>query len=38
VVKVTTNQPPVRVPLRDGTHIKVRFREALLGPEGDRRT
>ena len=32
VVKVTANQPPVRVPLRDGTHIKNRFREALLGP------
>jgi thiamine pyrophosphate-dependent acetolactate synthase large subunit-like protein len=33
VVKVTRNQPPARVPLRDGTHIKIRFREALLGPE-----
>jgi thiamine pyrophosphate-dependent acetolactate synthase large subunit-like protein len=33
VVKVTRNQPPTRVPLRDGTHIKIRFREALLGPE-----
>jgi thiamine pyrophosphate-dependent acetolactate synthase large subunit-like protein len=33
VVKVTTNQPPARVPLRDGTHIKIRFREALLGPD-----
>jgi thiamine pyrophosphate-dependent acetolactate synthase large subunit-like protein len=37
VVKGTVNQPPARVPLRDGTHIKIRFREALLGPEaGDR--
>jgi thiamine pyrophosphate-dependent acetolactate synthase large subunit-like protein len=33
VVKVVANQPPVRVPLRDGTHIKNRFREALLGPK-----
>ena len=33
VVKVTANQPPARVPLRDGTHIKIRFREALLGPD-----
>ena len=32
VVKVAANQPPLRVPLRDGTHIKHRFREALLGP------
>lgn len=32
VVKVLANQPPLRVPLRDGTHIKNRFREALLGP------
>jgi thiamine pyrophosphate-dependent acetolactate synthase large subunit-like protein len=33
VVKVLANQPPLRVPLRDGTHIKNRFREALLGPQ-----
>lgn len=33
VVKVLANQPPLRVPLRDGTHIKNRFREALLGPK-----
>jgi thiamine pyrophosphate-dependent acetolactate synthase large subunit-like protein len=33
VVKVTRNQPPARVPLRDGTHIKIRFREALLGSD-----
>ncbi len=33
VVKVFANQPPLRVPLRDGTHIKNRFREALLGPK-----
>jgi thiamine pyrophosphate-dependent acetolactate synthase large subunit-like protein len=32
VVKVLANQPPLRVPPRDGTHIKNRFREALLGP------
>jgi thiamine pyrophosphate-dependent acetolactate synthase large subunit-like protein len=33
VVKVLPNQPALRVPLRDGTHIKNRFREALLGPK-----
>ncbi len=33
VVKVAADQPPLRVPLRDGTHIKNRFREALLGPK-----
>ena len=33
VVKVIANQPALQVPLRDGTHIKVRFREALLGPK-----
>src|SRR5262245_40020932 len=32
VIKVTTSRPPLRFPLRDGTHIKNRFREALLGP------
>jgi thiamine pyrophosphate-dependent acetolactate synthase large subunit-like protein len=32
VVKVMASQPPARVPLRDGTQIKNRFREALLGP------
>ena len=37
VIKVTRNQPPARVPLRDGTHIKIRFREALLGAESDDR-
>jgi thiamine pyrophosphate-dependent acetolactate synthase large subunit-like protein len=31
-VKVAANQPPPRVPMRDGTQIKHRFREALLGP------
>ena len=31
VVKVTTTRPPLRFPLRDGAHIKNRFREALLG-------
>ena len=35
VVKVTTSQPPARVPLRDGTQIKNRFREALLGSEAN---
>jgi thiamine pyrophosphate-dependent acetolactate synthase large subunit-like protein len=32
VVKVTASQPVARVPLRDGTQIKHRFRDALLGP------
>lgn len=32
VVKVTTSRPPLKFPPRDGTHIKNRFREALLGP------
>ena len=32
VVKVRANQPPLTVPLRDGAHIKNRFRQALLGP------
>jgi thiamine pyrophosphate-dependent acetolactate synthase large subunit-like protein len=31
VVKVSASQPAARVPLRDGTHIKNRFREARLG-------
>ena len=31
VIKVETNQPALRVPVRDGTYIKTRFREALLG-------
>ena len=31
VIKVTTSRPPLQFPLRDGTHIKNRFREALLG-------
>ncbi|HEY6363086.1 MAG TPA: thiamine pyrophosphate-dependent enzyme [Vicinamibacterales bacterium] len=33
VVKVAASQPSARVPLRDGTHMKSRFREALLGPD-----
>ena len=33
VVKVIANQPPLYVPVRDGAHIKSRFREALLGPQ-----
>jgi thiamine pyrophosphate-dependent acetolactate synthase large subunit-like protein len=31
VVKVTAARPPLHVPPRDGTYIKNRFREALLG-------
>lgn len=31
VVKVLPTQPRLQVPLRDGTHIKNRFREALPG-------
>lgn len=30
-VKVTTRRYPMAIPLRDGAHIKNRFREALLG-------
>lgn len=30
-VKVSTEKAPMTLPLRDGTHIKNRFREALLG-------
>lgn len=30
-IKVTTKPVPMTLPLRDGTHIKNRFREALLG-------
>ena len=33
VIKVAANQPKLIVPARDGTYIKNRFREALLGPE-----
>jgi thiamine pyrophosphate-dependent acetolactate synthase large subunit-like protein len=33
VVKVVARQPVLHVPPRDGTYIKHRFREALLGPE-----
>ena len=32
-VKVTTDRVPAILPLRDGTHIRNRFREALLGPQ-----
>ena len=32
VVKVTTSRMPPVLPLRDGTQIRNRFREALLGP------
>ncbi len=31
-VKVSTQRYPMSIRLRDGTHIKNRFREALLGP------
>jgi thiamine pyrophosphate-dependent acetolactate synthase large subunit-like protein len=30
-VKISTDKVPMMLPLRDGTHIKNRFREALLG-------
>jgi thiamine pyrophosphate-dependent acetolactate synthase large subunit-like protein len=30
-IKVSAAQAPMTLPLRDGTHIKNRFREALLG-------
>jgi hypothetical protein len=33
VIKVAANQPALIVPARDGTYIKHRFREALLGPK-----
>ena len=33
VIKVAATQPPLIVPARDGTYIKHRFREALLGPK-----
>jgi len=33
VIKVAANQPALKVPARDGTYIKNRFREALLGPK-----
>ena len=33
VIKVAATQPPLTVPSRDGTYIKNRFREALLGPK-----
>ncbi len=33
VIKVAATQPPLTVPARDGTYIKNRFREALLGPK-----
>lgn len=32
-IKVTTQPVPMTLPLRDGAHIKNRFREALLGAE-----
>lgn len=32
-VKVTTNPVPTILPLRDGTRIRSRFREAVLGPQ-----
>ncbi|MBI4887108.1 MAG: aldehyde dehydrogenase [Acidobacteria bacterium] len=36
VVKVRPTQPPLQVPARDGTSIRSRFREALLGPGASR--
>jgi len=35
-LKISTDKVPMVLPLRDGTHIKNRFREALLGPEAFR--
>ena len=35
-VKVSTDKVPMALPLRDGVHIKNRFREALLGAEAFR--
>jgi thiamine pyrophosphate-dependent acetolactate synthase large subunit-like protein len=35
-VKISTDKVPMVLPLRDGTHIKNRFREALLGAEAFR--
>jgi thiamine pyrophosphate-dependent acetolactate synthase large subunit-like protein len=32
-IKVTTDRAPLVLPRRDGTALKHRFREALLGPE-----
>ncbi len=32
-IKVSTDKAPMTLPLRDGTHIKNRFREALLGAQ-----
>jgi thiamine pyrophosphate-dependent acetolactate synthase large subunit-like protein len=32
-IKVTTQPVPMTLPVRDGTQIKNRFREALLGKE-----
>lgn len=32
VVKVSAARPPMTLPVRDGTQLKNRFREALLGP------
>jgi len=32
-IKVTTERAPMVLPMRDGTAIKHRFREALLGPK-----
>ena len=32
-IKVATDKLPLVMPPRDGTHLKNRFREALLGPD-----
>lgn len=32
-IKVSTDKLPLVLPPRDGTHLKNRFREALLGPD-----
>ncbi len=32
-IKITADKLPLVLPPRDGTHLKNRFREALLGPK-----
>ena len=34
VIKVSSDMPPVVMPIRDGSIGKARFREALLGEKG----
>jgi thiamine pyrophosphate-dependent acetolactate synthase large subunit-like protein len=35
-VKISAETPPMRLPPRDGTYLRSRFREALLGSEAHR--